>query len=124
MEKKILIVEDEPDIREAISEAVAEAGFSVITAENGATGIELALAEHPDLILLDIVMPVMDGHSFLKQLRFDSWGKNAKVITLTSMDDVKNIADAHDGIITDYLIKGHSSLEDIVSKVKLEIFTD
>lgn len=124
MKKKILIVEDEVDILDAVAEAVDQAGFSVIKAENGATGLELAKAEHPDLILLDIVMPVMDGHTFLKKLRLDPWGKDVKVITLTSMDDVENIAAAHDSVITDYLIKAHSSLDDIVEKIKMEVFMD
>lgn len=123
MEKRILLVEDEPDIREAMAEALAQAGFTVSTAENGAVGLKLALAEQPDLILLDIVMPIMDGHTFLEKLRNDRWGKSAKVVMLTSMDDVKSIANAHQGSINDYLIKAHSSLDDIVNKVRLNIYT-
>ncbi len=122
MEKKILIVEDEPDIREAMAEAVAQAGFAVSVAENGAVGLQIAQAEHPDLILLDIIMPIMDGHEFLKRLRLDPWGKNVKVIMLTSMDDVRNIANAHEGAIEDYLIKAHSSLDEIVHKVRETIY--
>ncbi|MCB9812447.1 response regulator [Candidatus Nomurabacteria bacterium] len=120
MSKTILLVEDEADIREAMSEAIADAGFTVLTAENGKAGLETALEKHPDLILLDIVMPIMDGHEMLEHLRQDAWGKKVKVIMLTAMDDVQNIAGAHEGSITDYLIKAHSSLEDIVAKVKLE----
>ena len=121
MSKSILIVEDEADIREAMAEAIAQEGFTVETASNGQEGLDRAISDHPDLILLDIVMPIMDGHSFLTQLRADSWGKTAKVIMLTSMDDVQNIATAHEGAITDYLIKAHSSLDDIVKKVKVAI---
>jgi len=124
MEKRILIVEDEADIREAIAEAIAQAGFVVSTAENGATGIQIAFSEHPDLILLDIIMPIMGGHAFLEKLRNDPWGRNAKVIMLTSMDDVQNIANAHTSSIEDYLIKAHSSLDDIVKKVRLTVYTD
>ena len=124
MEKRVLIVEDEADIREAMAEAVADAGFTVTTADNGSAGLDKAIAEQPDLILLDIVMPIMDGHEVLAKLRQDDWGKSAKVIMLTSMDDVKNIAHAHEGDITDYIIKAHSSLDDIVTKVKMEIHTD
>ena len=119
MDKQILIIEDEPDIRDAMAEAVEEEGFRVSTAENGSVGLEKALAEKPDLILLDIVMPLMDGHETLKRLRQDTWGKTVKVIMLTSMDDVQNIGTAHEGNITDYIIKAHSSLEDIVKKIKL-----
>lgn len=118
MDKKILIVEDEPDIREAMAEAVADAGFQVLTAENGQVGYETAIAEMPDLVLLDIVMPVMDGLATMKKLREHPDGKKLKIIMLTSMDDVNNVASAHDYAITDYLIKPHSSLDDIVKKVK------
>jgi len=124
MEKRILIVEDETDIREAMAEAVTQAGFIVSTAPNGAVGLQQALAEHPDLILLDIVMPIMDGHTFLDKLRNDPWGKYAKVIMLTSMDDVRNIANAHEESIADYIIKAHSSLEEIVQKVREVVYSN
>jgi DNA-binding response OmpR family regulator len=118
MDKKILIIDDEPDIREAIAEALTDAGFIVFSAENGEVGVEKALAEKPDVILLDIVMPVLDGHAALKKIRQDSWGQSVKVIMLTSMDDVHNVGDAHELNITDYLIKPHSSLAEIVKKVR------
>ena len=121
MTKNILIIEDEVDIREAMAEAVQDAGFNVTTAANGAIGLSMALEQKPDLILLDIIMPVMDGHETLKKLREDEWGRNAKVIVLTAMDDVINIASAHEGSITDYIIKAHSSLDDIVKKVRQEL---
>jgi DNA-binding response OmpR family regulator len=124
MEKKILLVEDEPDIREAMAEALTDAGLQVLTAPNGAEGLNLALQEHPDLILLDIVMPIMDGHTMLEKLRQDVWGQAVKVIMLTSMDDVQNITNAHNGVIADYVIKAHSSLDEIVNKVRLEVHTD
>ena len=123
MEKTILVIDDEGDIREAMVDAVTQSGFSVLEAENGEVGLEKALANKPDLILLDIKMPVMDGHQFLAKLRQDNWGKTVKVIMLTSMDDVKNIGEAHTGDITDYLIKAHSSLEDILGKIKEVLFT-
>jgi CheY-like chemotaxis protein len=123
MEKKILVIEDEPDIREAIAETLTDAGFTVFTAENGAQGIEIAFAEHPDLILLDIIMPIMDGHATLAKLRQDPWGKTAKVVMLTSMEDAKNIAEAHEEHIEDYIIKVHNSLEEILKKTKRVLYT-
>ena len=123
MDKKILIIEDEPDIREAMAEAVADAGFIVFTAENGAVGLKTAIAQKPDVILLDIVMPVLDGHETLKKLRQDPWGKDVKVIMLTSMDDVQNVGSAHEHNLTDYLIKPHSSLAEIVNKVREHALT-
>jgi DNA-binding response OmpR family regulator len=121
MNKTILLVEDEVDIREAMAEALTQAGYTVIEAENGAVGLEKAIANKPDLILLDIVMPIMDGHATLEKLRDDPWGKSAKVIVLTSMDDVQNIASAHEGAIQDYIIKAHASLDEIVKKVRMTL---
>lgn len=124
MEKKVLIIDDETDIREAMAEAIQQAGFSTQTAADGKVGLQQALADHPDLILLDIVMPIMDGHEFLRKLRQDPWGKDARVVVLTSMDDVHNIGSAHTGVIADYIIKAHSSLDEIVAKVRLAIHAE
>lgn len=118
MQKNILIIEDETDLRDAIAEAIRDAGFLVSTAENGEIGLKMALEQKPDLILLDIMMPVMDGHETLKKLRLDSWGKNVKVIILTAMDDVTNVASAHEGDIDDYIIKAHTSLDEILRQVR------
>ena len=124
MQKSILIVEDEPDIREAMADALRNAGYSVYAAENGELGLTLAYANEPDLILLDLMMPVMDGHEVLEKLRQHPWGKTAKVVVLTSMDDVRNVAGAHEGDITDYLIKSNASLSEIVNKVRLALHAD
>ena len=105
-----------------MAEALTDAGFEVTTAANGAIGYDLALEHHPDLILMDIVMPEMDGHQTLKKLREDAWGKTAKVVMLTSMDSARNIASAHEHEIEDYIIKVHSSLDDIVKKVRIIVY--
>ncbi len=123
MEKRILIVDDEPDIREAMAEAVSQAGFTVMTAENGMVGLQMALTEHPDLVLLDLVMPIMNGHEVLRKMREDSWGRNAKVLVLTSMDDATSVANAHSGDINDYIIKAHASLEEIVKHVRMALYS-
>lgn len=124
MEKRILIIEDENDIREAMAEALTQAGFMVSTAENGQVGYDRAISERPDLILLDLVMPIMDGHTTLQKLRQDPWGQTVKVIILTSMDNVEHIAGAHEESITDYIIKAHASLDEIVSKVRTNVYVD
>lgn len=123
MEKHVLIIEDETDIRDAMAEVLAEAGFKVSTATNGEQGLTLALERHPDLILLDLVMPVMDGQTMLTRLRADHWGQNVKVMIMSSMDDVDNIATAHENGLTDYLIKTHTSLEELVRQVRMNIYS-
>mgnify|MGYP006277084247 CR=1 FL=1 len=124
MAKHVLVVEDEPDIREAIAEALTEAGFAVSTAKDGFGGLRIAQQEHPDLILLDLVMPGLDGHAMLEKLRQDPWGKDAKVVILSSMDDLGNIAGAHEGKILDYIIKAHHSLDEIINKIRQLLYTD
>lgn len=118
MNKNILIVEDEPDLREAMVEALTEAGFNVSAAPDGATGLEVAIGEKPDLILMDLMMPIMDGHEMLRRLRQDPWGRNAHVVVLSAMDDVNNIGHAHEGKLVDYIIKAHTSLDELVKKVR------
>ncbi|MAZ30396.1 hypothetical protein CL655_03920 [bacterium] len=122
MKKKVLIVEDEQDIREAMADYLRNVGYHVIEAEDGQQGLQFSLSEHPDVILLDLMMPIMDGHEMLKKLREDRWGMNAKVVIMSAMDDVKNIGGAYESGITEYIIKGESSLEELAKKVREIIF--
>lgn len=124
MSKKILVVEDEQDIRESVTEALEDAGFEVVTAADGIKGLKAALDEKPDLILLDLVMPGYDGQTVLDKLREDPWGRNAKVIILSSMDDVGNIVNAHYKNIVDYIIKPHNSLAEIVRKTREGLYIE
>lgn len=121
-EPKLLIVEDEPDIREALVDMFKMHSFIVYTATNGQEGLDVALREKPDIILLDLNMPVMNGHEALRRLRNDPWGKSVKVVVLSALDDVSNIAGAHEGEITQYIVKAHSSLGEIVTKVREALY--
>lgn len=118
MQKIVLVVEDEIDMREAIAAALKNAGLHVITASNGQEGVQKAVEFQPDLILMDLLMPIMDGHTALKQIRESEWGKNAKVIILTAMDDIANLGGAYDEGISGYITKSEISLADLVLKVK------
>lgn len=119
MNKKILIIDDEADIRKPIADILTQAGYKVSQAENGEIGLNMALKEHPDLILLDIIMPVMNGQETLQKLRQDSWGKDAKVTMLTAMDDTKNMATAYTANASDYLIKSQIDIDEFVKQVDL-----
>lgn len=118
--KKILIVEDEQDLREALTDKLTREGFSVLEAKNGEEGLKVALAARPDLILLDIVMPVMDGMTMMKKLREENeWGKNVSIILLTNLSATDQIIS---GIVEDepayYLVKSDWKIEDVVKKVR------
>lgn len=115
--KRILIVEDEVSLRSALREKLEREGFEALEAKNGVEGLAAALSEHPDLILLDIIMPVMDGMTMLKKLREDVRGMDAKVIVLTNLSDNEKLADAMEHGTYDYLVKSDWKLEDVVKVV-------
>lgn len=117
--KKILVVEDDSTLLKALTEKFTLENFSVSYAEDGQEGLGVALSTHPDIILLDILMPKMDGMSMLEKLREDEWGKDVPVIMLTNLnpDDiiVSQVIRDHPAY---YLIKSNAKIDDILSKVK------
>lgn len=115
---KILIVEDDLDLLGVLSKKFTSEKFVVSQAPDGKVGLEEALRNHPDIILLDILMPVMDGMTMLRELRKDSWGKNVSIILLTNLSDEKKVAEAMQHGVYDYLVKSDWNLDDIVKKVK------
>ncbi len=116
---KILIVEDDDPQRKVLRINFLQKGFSVLEAVDGLEGLKIALQEHPDVILLDIRMPKMDGITMMHELRKDPWGENATIIILTNYDtnDTQLLQ-----ITTDkpsyYLLKASSSLEHIFEKIQ------
>jgi DNA-binding response OmpR family regulator len=115
----VLIVEDDESIRELYADAFSIAGINVLKAENGSEGVELALKHHPDAILMDIMMPVMNGHAAVNAIRKDSWGKTAKVIYLTNMSDAENIVHAVEQGSDEYIIKANASIKEVLSQVRM-----
>jgi len=89
---KILVIEDNREIRENISEILELEGYQVIEAENGQTGFQLVLETLPDLILCDIMMPVMNGHEVLQQLKKQSYTASIPFIFLTANVEKKEVA--------------------------------
>ena len=117
-QKTILIVEDEEAVREALVDTFTREGFDVLSAKNGKEGLDSALSKHPDLILLDIVMPIMDGITMAKQLRQDEWGKHVPIILLTNLSDVEHVASAVENDMYDFLVKTDWTLDSVVTTVK------
>ncbi|MBT3690299.1 response regulator [bacterium] len=116
--KKILIVDDEAPLSKVLKDKFESTGFEVLTAKNGEEGLMKAVTQKPDLILLDIVMPRLDGMTMLKKLREDEWGKGVEVILLTNLSDNDKVRQALKNNVYDYLIKSNWKLEDLVIKVK------
>lgn len=122
--KKILIVEDEVIIQKTLEEKLLSEGFYVIKANDGLEGFELAIKEHPDLILLDLLMPKIDGLSMLKKLREDPWGLKAKVIVLSNLSDPRKLTDdINIGLegISEYMLKTNWSLDDVIIEIKKKL---
>ncbi len=117
-EIKILIVEDEEPMLRALTDKFSDEGFSVIQAKDGEEALEMALTTNPDIILLDIILPKMDGMTMLKKLREDEKGANVPVILLTNLDYSVGVAKAVESGAYDYLVKTDWSLDDVVNKVK------
>ena len=119
--RTILIVEDESPLRRALRDKLTREGFDVSEAENGGTGLAAAITDHPDLILLDIVMPKMDGITLLRQLRnTNDYGKTVPVIfltNLTSADEQRNqdMAELEPSL---YLVKSDWKIQDVVAKIR------
>jgi len=122
--KKVLIVEDERPLREALRDILTNSGFSVLEAGEGEKGLALALTEHPDIILLDLMMPKMNGTEMLKRLRADIWGKDAAVIVLTNLsaDSGELVRNVVRGTPLFFLVKSDWNIHDVVDKVQ-EVLT-
>lgn len=114
--RKILIAEDDKSLLSALQQKFKKQGFSVVTALDGEEGVIIAEKEKPDLLLLDIKMPKIDGITMARKLK--EVGINVPIIFLTNLDDVKHISDAIEVSKSDYLIKSDWDLDDIVKKVK------
>lgn len=112
------VVEDETPLRNALVEKLRRENFQVLDAKNGEEGLQIALQAHPDLILLDIIMPKMNGLEVLDQLRADAWGKTAHVIMLTNLSDNEKVAAAMNNHAFDYFVKSDIKIQEVVDRIK------
>lgn len=120
-QKKVLVIDDEKVLRELLLSKIGQAGFEVVGAADGDEGLKKALAEHPDLILLDIIMPKMDGITMLKKLREDVWGKIVPVIVLSNLNTAEAVEKSLESGAYDYLVKVDYSLDDLVGVVRKKL---
>jgi two-component system, cell cycle response regulator DivK len=103
MTKRILVVEDQEDNRRIIRDLLASAGFELIEAADGEAGVRLAETERPDLILMDIQLPVLDGHEATRRIKSNPELSAIPIIVVTSYalsgDDVKAMAAGSDAYV-------------------------
>lgn len=118
LNKIILLVEDDSFLLEALSKKFNSLGYTVFQAKNGKEGLQLALDTHPDIVLLDIIMPIMDGVTMIKELRKDTWGKTVPVVFSTNvMPNDKTNEMVAQNEPSYYLIKSDTSIDEVVKKV-------
>lgn len=115
--KKILIIEDDYFLVEACKTKFENAGYTVESAQNGEEGLEKISDYKPDLILLDLLMPIMDGFEVLKKLKQDDNTKDIPVMMITNLwqEDDRDQALALGA--TDYVVKSNIALNELVQKV-------
>jgi DNA-binding response OmpR family regulator len=116
--KKVLVIDDDNNLNFVLVDKLNLYGFDSVGAKDGEEGLEKALEIHPDVILLDVLMPKMDGWTVLEKLREDKWGKNAKVILLTVLDSADFVAKAMEKNTSGYLVKTNYSLDQVVDRVE------
>ncbi len=117
--KTILIVEDDQVLLRMLSNMLTQHHFTVLEAKNGIQGIDVINQQTPDLILLDIDMPQMDGMTMLRRLH--DGGKKVSVMMLTNLNNPNLIADAAELGVTEYLVKADWEIDEIVQKVEQKL---
>ncbi len=115
--KKILIVDDSPDLSKALSDMLTFKGYEVTVVHNGRDGSQTALALHPDLILLDLRMPDMNGFEVIKSLQRDAWGATANILMLSAINEAGRLPPGIKLSPNDYLLKSRWSMDEIAKKV-------
>ncbi len=118
MEAKILIVEDDKFLRDLISQKLTREGFTAVEAVNGEEGLEKAKSEHPNLILLDLILPGMDGFLVLRTLKKDLGALMPPVIVLSNLGQKEDMQRALNEGAEEFMIKAHFTPGEIIAKIK------
>jgi len=116
--KKILIIEDNRILQKSLLSSFERAGFEVLQLFGGASALNIAIKEKPDLIILDLILPDQDGFHLLKSIKADENLKNIKVLVLSVIDSESSINECKMLGADDYLTKAEHTLDEIVKKVK------
>ena len=115
---KLIIVEDDPFLLSILAEKLKEAGFDIETAIDGEDGLNKIKSGNFDLVLLDMVLPKIDGFKILEELRGGNQGKETPVIVLSNLYDKNNIDKAILLGAREYIVKAYNTPEEIVFKIK------
>ncbi len=124
MGKRILIIEDETNIRAMYADVLKESGYDVLEAAEGKAGLNEVINGDWDLLLLDIMLPKLDGIELLKRMQLDSRTKEKPVIVLTNLDDNRIRDTCLDLGVKEFLVKANVIPSEIVLSVKKYAFID
>ena len=115
--KRILVVDDEPDVRELVVYRMRRSGYDVLAAKNGEEALQIALAELPDLVVADVMMPRLNGYELTRRLRDHEQTRGIPVILLTSKSQEADVSAGFDAGADDYLRKPFSP-DELVARVR------
>ncbi len=121
--KKILLVEDDRYINRAYNDGLSRAGFDVRVAHDGKEALQKIKEDKPDIILLDVLMPNMNGLEMLEEIRMDKSLAHTPVIVLSNLSQGTDVEKAKVLGVVEYLIKSDLSMEDVIEKVKFHLVT-
>lgn len=119
LQKTILIIEDSADLAESLEDVLIIKGYKTLSTKEGRTGLEIAIKEQPDLILLDLRLPDISGIEVMKELKLDDWGKKAKVLVITASDVNEKIISDLGVNASDIVHKADSGINDLIKKIEL-----
>lgn len=115
--KRILLVEDDRFLRRACEASLRQRGFTVIAAVDGEEGLQLARSDHPDLILLDLLMPKLPGVEVLRALKADADTKSIPVLILSNSSREQDVSEVISLGAVDYWVKANLSLKELGERV-------
>lgn len=113
----ILVIDDDALLRSSMVNALSQAGYSVIEAENATSGVNAALTNHPSLVITDYQMPDASGIDVIQKLRADSWGQSVPIVLATNVYDVNLMNSIMTLGVRDYVLKSDMSLEQVAQIV-------
>ena len=117
LKKIVMVVEDDPTILELYEHAFKAAGFGTFIAHDGEEGINLIKSKLPDCVILDILMPKMNGIEVLKEMRENEKTREIPVLVLTNYDTYRDKIEEYN--VSDYIVKASVTLKDIIEKVSI-----
>lgn len=115
--KSVLVIEDSPYLAESLADMLDIRGYEALIASNGREGVIQTIERKPDLILLDIRLPDIDGYEVYRRIRQDDWGKHANILVLTASESTENISKNINLPLEDILFKPDWSVMDLLEKI-------